>query len=136
MTLVVRTATKDDEAAAQRVAYEAFATVRSVYRPAPKAAANLAAISAALARLVAEDGDGIVGTVCFRAVDSCLRVTALANGSLAAWLRTGEPLARSISPARGVRGCLLYSTDRLGIGGLALWPATRPRTRFRQISRK
>jgi predicted N-acetyltransferase YhbS len=78
MTFVIRVATKEDEAVAQRIADEAFATVRSVYRPSPKAAANLAAISPELERLVAEDGERIVGTVRFHVLDGRLRVLALA----------------------------------------------------------
>jgi ribosomal protein S18 acetylase RimI-like enzyme len=78
MTLVVRTATKEDEAAAQRIADEAFETVRSVYRPSPAATTNLAAISPELERLVAEDGERIVGTVRFHVLDGRLRVMALA----------------------------------------------------------
>jgi len=78
MTLVVRIATSQDTEAARRVGDEAFATVRSVYRPSPQATTNLATISPALERLVAEDGDQIVGTVRFRVLEGCLRVIALA----------------------------------------------------------
>jgi predicted N-acetyltransferase YhbS len=78
MSLLVRIATYEDEEAVQRVTDEAFATVRSVYHPAPQAVAHLASISPALERLVADDRDQIVGTVCFRVVDVCLRVMALA----------------------------------------------------------
>jgi ribosomal protein S18 acetylase RimI-like enzyme len=117
MTLVVRTATKEDETAARRVADEAFATVRSVYHPAPKAVAHLAAISPALERLVAEDGDQIVGTVRFRVLDDRLRVVALAV--LPSCRRRGVARAlvdqlMVIAQDRGCRAVALYTVAQIG----------------------
>ena len=115
--LVVRTATREDEELARRVGDEAFATVRSVYRPAPKATANTAAISPALERLVAEDGDQIVGTVRFRVLDDRLRVVALAV--VPSCRRRGVARAlvdqlMVIAKDRGCRAVALYTVAQTG----------------------
>jgi GNAT superfamily N-acetyltransferase len=78
MPLLVRAKTDDDAPVVRQIRDAAFAALRSIYRPSPKAHANLAIISSTLERLVAVEGERIVGTVSFAMSDERLRVIALA----------------------------------------------------------
>jgi ribosomal protein S18 acetylase RimI-like enzyme len=115
MSLLVHTAAYEDEEAAQCVADKAFATVRSVYRPASIATANLATMSAALERLVADDRDQIVGTVRFRVLDGCLRVMALAV----------QPDCRRRGIARALVDRLMVIAKDRGCRALTLYTVTQ-----------
>src|SRR4051812_18313458 len=78
MTIVVRIATPQDADVARRGGDEAFAAVRSVYRPNSAARMNLSALAPDLERLLAEIDGEVAGTVQFCDSDGCLRVVGLA----------------------------------------------------------
>src|SRR5438309_9654292 len=117
MATPIRTATHIDEDAARRVEEEAFATLRSVYRPNAAAHTNLFAIAPALERLVAEDDGQIVGTVRFGVFGDRLRVIGLAV--VPTFRRRGvaraliEELAR-VARLKGCRALVLYTVTKTG----------------------
>jgi predicted N-acetyltransferase YhbS len=94
--MLIRRSTPDEAEEAGRVGEEAFATVRSVYHPAPAAIANLAAASRELDRLVAEVGGRIVGTVRFGAGDEG-RLRVIGLGVIPAF--RGQGVARALIEA-------------------------------------
>jgi predicted N-acetyltransferase YhbS len=117
MAIVVRMANTEDADAVRRVGEEAFAEVRSIYRPNPAAVANLAALTPALERLVAEDMGQVIGTVRFGVFGDLLRVIGLAV--LPQWRRRGaarnllETLA-IIARQRNCRALALYTVTKTG----------------------
>jgi ribosomal protein S18 acetylase RimI-like enzyme len=117
MATSIRMATPADADAARRVEEEAFATLRSVYRPNAAARANLFAIAPALERLVAEVDGRIVGTVRFGIFGDRLRVIGLAvlptfrpRGVARALV---EELAR-VAKLRVCRALALYTVTKTG----------------------
>jgi predicted N-acetyltransferase YhbS len=117
MATSIRMATPTDAAAAERVEEEAFATVRSIYRPNAAAHANRFAIAPTLERLVAEVDGRIVGTVRFGVFGDRLRVIGLAV--LPELRRRGvaralvEELAR-VAKLKGCRALGLYTVTKTG----------------------
>ena len=63
---------------AKRVSSEAFAAHREVYRPSPQALGAKREIENTLSRLVALDGDDVVGTVQYWILDDRLHLVGLA----------------------------------------------------------
>jgi len=117
MSVCVRLATPQDAPAAQRVSEEAFASLRTIYRPSAVAQANRAAISKDLRQLVAEKQGRIVGTVRFGIFDNCLRVIGLAvapqNRRRGVARALIEELAR-IASQRGCQSLSLYTVTQTG----------------------
>jgi predicted N-acetyltransferase YhbS len=117
MATSIRMATPTDADAAGRVEEEAFATVRSIYRPNAAAHANRFAIAPTLERLVAEVDGRIVGTVRFGVFGDRLRVIGLAV--LPELRRRGvaralvEELAR-VAKLKGCRALGLYTVTKTG----------------------
>jgi ribosomal protein S18 acetylase RimI-like enzyme len=117
MATSVRMATPTDAAATLHVEEEAFATVRSLYRPNDAARANLSAIAPALERLVAEVDGRVVGTVRFGVFGDRLRVIGLAV--VPTFRRCGvaralvEELTR-VGKLKGCRALALYTVTKTG----------------------
>ena len=117
MATLVRMARPEDEEAVRRVGDEAFATVRSVYRPDPAAHANLSAIAPALERVVAEVDGQVVGTARFGVFGDSLRIIGL--GVVPQFRRQGvaraliEELAR-VAKEKGCGALALYTITKTG----------------------
>src|SRR3954470_24976773 len=117
MATSTRIATPADAAEAGGLEEEAFASVRSVYRPNAAARANLSAIAPELERLVAEEDGKLVGTVRFGVFGDRLRVIGLAV--LPSFRRRGvarelvEELAR-IAGGKRCRALALYTVTKTG----------------------
>lgn len=117
MAILVRVARPEDAEAVRRVGEDAFATVRSIYRPNAAAQTNVSAMSAALERLIADDNGQIVGTVRFGVFEDCLRVIGLAvptqcrrRGVARALIDELTRIARD----RGCRALALYTVTKTG----------------------
>jgi predicted N-acetyltransferase YhbS len=117
MAASIRLARPEDAEAVRQVSEEAFATVRSVYRPNPAAHANLSAMAPSLERLVAEVDGQVVGTVRFGLFDGTLRIVGLCV--LPQYRRQGvaraliEELA-SVAKGKGCGTLALYTITKTG----------------------
>jgi GNAT superfamily N-acetyltransferase len=96
--IVVRAAQAADSDAVRRIVDDAFAPLRRIYRPNADAIAHAATLP--LERLVAADGDTIVGTTQWRVDGDRLRVVGLAVAP--AWQRRG--VARALVERLAVLG--------------------------------
>ena len=76
--IVVRVARVSDTDTAHQVSDAAFGRVREIYRPSPEMIVEAAKLESALIRLVAIDGDCMVGTVRYRIDGDRLRLLGLA----------------------------------------------------------
>ena len=117
MSVFVRMARPEDAEAARRVADDAFASLRSVYRPAPAALANLSAMSPALERLVAEEDGIVVGTTRFTVLGDCMRVIGLAVAEPRRRRGVARALVDELARIAGDRGCralALYTITKTG----------------------
>ena len=101
--IAIRSAHEADAAAIQRIVDAAFAPLRQIYRPSPAQIANVATLT--LERLVACEGEQLVGTVRFTVEGERLRVIGLAVDPSVQRRGVARALVEQLVAIALARGC-------------------------------